>query len=517
MSELRAHAREALWPAAFAFGVGAELAGGPPLPALDAASGFSLLAFGLLATRRQPRYAVGWILGAAGSAWFLGTVAGWAVFLHRAPLAQLILTYPATRLWPRPRIERLGVAIAYAYALAVSLADSDIATIIFAPGVLGLAVWRYQQGRGQERRARASALAAATAFAAVLVTASVMRLARAETGTGWLAVYEIVTMLAAAGLTADLLWGKWSQGLVTAVVVDLGDPAAAGTLSDRLARLLGDPTLTVGYWVPDQHRYVDDAGRPMTLPHNDGRRAVRLIDDGGPLAALIHDPAILEDPALLGDITAAARLAVANVRLQAEVRTRMQQVETSRRRLVEAADEQRRALERELRQGAERRLRDVAELLSAGGAPLTAVNTSLQEARSQLRELAQGIHPTTLTDAGLSAALKELAARSPIPVELTAPARRWPVAIEVAAYFVCSEALANIAKYSQATSAQVRITDDDQELRVRIEDDGIGGADPSHGSGLRGLADRVEALGGRLTIDSPTGQGTSLTADLPLS
>lgn len=517
MSESHADARYALWPATFALGVAAELAGRPPLPALDAASGFCLLALGLLATYRQPRYAFGWILGVAGTAWFLGTIASWAVLLHRAPLAQLILTYPARRLWPASHLERLGVAIAYTYAFALSLAHSDVATILFALSVLGLAVWRYQKGRGPERRARASALTAATAVTTVLLTSSVMRLGGAVAGTGVLAAYEIVVMIAAAGLTADLLWGRWSQGLLTALVIDLGEPAATGTLRDRLARMLGDPTLTLGYWVPDQQHYVDDAGLPITLPHNDPRRAVRLIDDdSGPLAALIHDPAVLEDSAPIGDITAATRLAVANARLQAEVRTQMDQVEASRRRLVEATDDQRRALERELHHGAERRLGSVAELLRSGGAPLAPLAASLEEARSELRELARGIHPTTLTKGGLRPALRELAARSPIPVELTAPAQRWAVATEAAAYFVCAEALANVAKHSQASRAKVRITLDHQQLKVQIEDDGVGGAEPSRGSGLRGLADRVEALGGRLTVDSPTSRGTRLTVQLPL-
>jgi signal transduction histidine kinase len=517
VSERRTNARYAPWPAAFAFGVAAELAGQPPLPALDATSGFCLLALGLLATYRQPRYAVGWILWAAGTAWFLGTIASWAVFLHRAPLAQLIVTYPATRAWPAARVERLGVGIAYAYALAVSLADSDIATISFALIVLGLALWRYHEGRGPDRRARASALAAATAFSSMLVAVSLLRLAGGGAGSTWLAAYEIVMVVTAAGLTGDLVWGKWSRGLVTALVVDLGEPAAAGTLRDRLAHVLGDPTLTVGYWVPSQHRYVDEAGRPITLPPDDGERAVRLIaDDGRPLAALIHDPAILDDTALLGDITAAARLAVANARLQADVRARLQDVAAARRRLVMAADEQRRALERELHDGAELRLEAVAELLSSGGAPLAAATAGAEEARSALRELARGIHPTTLTDAGLGPALQELAEHSPIPVEVIAPAQRWPVPVEAAAYFVCSEALANVAKYSQASHVRARVTSDDRQLQMRIEDDGIGGADPSRGSGLRGLADRLEALGGHLAIDSPVGQGTILTVDLPL-
>ncbi|MGA8720464.1 MAG: ATP-binding protein, partial [Solirubrobacteraceae bacterium] len=332
-----------------------------------------------------------------------------------------------------------------------------------------------------------------------------------------LGAYEIVVLLIAAGLVADLLWGAWTQATVTALVVDLGDPTAAGTLRDRLARTLGDPTLTVGYWLTEQDAYVDEAGRPLALPARDGKRAVQLVKDAGrPLAALIHDPAVLDDPELLAGITAATRLAVGNARLQAEVRARVEQVKASRLRLVEAADEQRRQLEQELRQNAEQRLMDVTELLADDNPLLAEANASLNAARAELREFARGIHPATLTDAGLTAALTELAARSPVPVKLTSAQQRWPTAVEAAAYFICSEALANIAKYAHATNVHIKITHTQTELRVEVTDDGIGGANPTAGSGLRGLADRAEALGGHLTIASPAEHGTSVTAQLPL-
>ena len=509
--------RHALWPAGLAFGITAELIGRPSLPALDAATGFALIALGLLAWQMRPRFAVGAIMTATGFTWFLGTLAGWAVYLHRAPLGQLILTYPARRLWPTSRLERLGVLGAYAYTVAYPVAENDDATIVFALGLFAMAVRRYLVGRGPQRRARASALAAASAFAAVLIGGAALRLAGVTTGQAVLGAYEIVVLLIAAGLVADLLWGAWTQATVTALVVDLGDPTAAGTLRDRLARTLGDPTLTVGYWLTEQDAYVDEAGRPLALPARDGKRAVQLVKDAGrPLAALIHDPAVLDDPELLAGITAATRLAVGNARLQAEVRARVEQVKASRLRLVEAADEQRRQLEQELRQNAEQRLMDVTELLADDNPLLAEANASLNAARAELREFARGIHPATLTDAGLTAALTELAARSPVPVKLTSAQQRWPTAVEAAAYFICSEALANIAKYAHATNVHIKITHTQTELRVEVTDDGVGGANPTAGSGLRGLADRAEALGGHLTIASPAEHGTSVTAQLPL-
>ncbi len=510
--------RDVLWPAAFAFGLVAELAGRPPLPVLDAATGFSLLLLGLLAQRRQPRYTVGWILGAAGFAWFIGTLVGWAVFLHRAPLAQLILTYPARRVIPSSLVERLGTAVAYAYAITYPVANDDVATIAFAVGMVGLAAWRYLAAAAAQRRARASALLAALAFGSALATGAALSLEGSVNGHVLLALYEVVVMLVAAGLTADLLSGGWTAGLVTSLVVDLGDPVTAGPLRDRLARALGDPTLIMGYWIPERDCYVDEAGTELQLPAEHGGRVVRLIADAGrPLAALVHDPAVLDQQDRIEDIAAAARLAITNARLQAEVRARVTEVEASRRRLVEAADEQRRQLERELREGAERRLTAVAKELGAGGPAFAELEAGLEAARRELRELAHGIHPATLTDHGLLSALGELRARSPVPVEITAPTQSWPEAIETAVYFACSEALANVAKYARATRVQIRITSNARDLQLEIDDDGLGGADPARGSGLRGLADRVDTLGGSLTIQSAPGRGTRLTVGLPLA
>jgi hypothetical protein len=348
--------RLAFWPAAFAFGIAAEAVGRPPLIALDAVTGFSLLGLGLVAASRRSWSRVGMILAAAGLAWFAGSVVGWAVYLHRGPLTQLLLTYPATAKRRMPWGDRAKVGAAYGYAVIYPVAHSDPVTIAFALALVTLAVRRYRAGRGPERRARARALAAATAYAAVLVAGAALRLTGVQSSPAMLAAYEAVIVVIAAGLTADLFWGSWTRAAVTGLVVDLGDPAA-GTLRDRLARTLANPALTVAYWLPERGSYVDEAGRPVTVPAQDGQRAVTLINDaGGPLAALIHDPAVLDDPQLDAGIAAATRLAAANARLQAEVRASLAQVQASRRRLVEAADEQRRQLQRELRYGAERRL-----------------------------------------------------------------------------------------------------------------------------------------------------------------
>jgi hypothetical protein len=212
---------------------------------------------------------------------------------------------------------------------------------------------------------------------------------------------------------------------VTGLVVDLGEPAKGGVLRDRLARALGDPTLVVGYWLPGQDCFVDEAGRPVALSAAGAGRAVTPVEeDGRRIAVLVHDLAVLDDPALLAAAGSAARLAVANARLQAEVGARVSEVEASRRRIVEASDEQRSRLERELREGAERRLARVAELL-ADCASLAEVRAGLDAARAELREFARGIHPPTLTERGLGASVRELAERSPIPVVVAVPPGRF--------------------------------------------------------------------------------------------
>jgi signal transduction histidine kinase len=506
--------RNGLWPAGLAFGVAAEWAGQPELMALDAAAGFTLVFLGLVVWSRRPGSRAGPIMSATGFAWFLGTLWAPAVFLHRGPLALLLISYPGGRL--SSRLQKVAVAGACAYAAAGVVAENNSATIIFALGLVAMSARRYVAATGPERRARRASLIAAAAFGLVLVAGAIVGLAGAGGGRAVLAWYDLTICLIGIGLAADLLLGRWARGAVTGLVVDLGEPAAGGVLRDRLARALGDPTLVVGYWLPGQDRYVDEAGRPVALPAAGAARAVTPVEENGlRIAVLVHDLAVLDEPALLAATGSAARLAVANARLQAEVSARVSEVEASRRRIVEASDEQRSRLERDLREGAERRLAHVAGLLSDSGEPLADVRAGLDAARAELREFARGIHPAALTERGLREAVFELAGRSPVTVEVAVPTARFPPAVEAAAYFVCAESLTNATKHSEASRVHVGITQENGRLTVIVSDDGIGGADPSRSSGLRGLADRVEALGGSLAVESPPGGGTRVIAELP--
>jgi signal transduction histidine kinase len=505
--------RLALLLAGVGLGVGAEAAGSQraSLAALDFAVGVSLIGLGIIAWDRRHGSLAGVLLAGTGLIWFLGNFATRALYLHRGVLIHLLLSYPRGRV--RSGGEYAAVAIGYAYASIYPVARNDVVTIAAAALLTATAALRYRRSGGSEAPARGLALAAAAAFSVALVLGAALRLATLGGETGVLWSYDLLVGLVGAMLCAGLLWGGWWRAAVTGLVIDLGDPGRTGTLRDRLARALGDPSLVLGYWLPDEGRYVDESGTTVELERA-GRAVTPITEEGAPVAVLIHDEAVLGESALVADVAAATQLAVANARLQAEVRVRVAEVEASRRRIVEAADEQRRRLEQELREGAEARLARVAEMLVEP--PLDHIGRSLAAARAELRELARGIHPATLTASGLAAAIAELAARSAVPVDVDVTVPRLPAAVEAAAYFVCAEGLTNVAKYARAPRARVSVRTLDGWLSVEVADEGTGGAEPSRGSGLRGLADRAEAIGGSLRVESPPGRGTRLVATLPL-
>jgi signal transduction histidine kinase len=486
-------------------------------PALaDLAAGWSLLGCGLVAWVRRPDSRCGQLLLASGAAWFLGDVASAALYLHRGPLVHALLAFPAGRIWSRFAL--VVVALAYLGGAIEPIGQDDWATILLCALLAAAAGHGYVARSGPQRRARAVPAASAVAMALVLGLGSAARLAGAEIDSAILWIYDAALVVIAPALVADLVRARWSAGAVTGLVVDLGGTWEPRTLRDRLARALGDSSLELGYRLDGG--YVDEAGRSFVLPGPDSERVLTPLDDGGErVAVLVHDRAVLDDRALVDAVAAAARLAVANARLQAQVRARVDELAASRRRIVEAADDQRRRLERELQDGAARRLHAVgAHVAALGGADelLGEVQRQLAAARRELHELASGIRPAALTSGGLAAALPELAARAPLPVEVAVDAGRLEPAFEAAAYFVCGEALANVVKYADAASARIEVRHAGERLSVLVADDGAGGADPGRGSGLRGLADRVEALGGRLAVDSPPGRGTRVAAQLPL-
>ena len=320
-----------------------------------------------------------------------------------------------------------------------------------------------------------------------------------------------------------LLRTRYSRaGAVGDLVERLNAQGVEGeSLRDALADALGDRSLTLAFWSRGSERYVDAHGQPVDLPPSTSRsRAVTEIErESVPVAAIVHDAALLDEPGLVRAAGAAAALALENERLEAELKARVAELQVSRAKVIEVGMAERRALERNLHDGAQQRL--VALSLQLGLAKtklrddpdvaeriLDGARTELASALEELRELARGIHPAILTDRGLAPALEALASRAPVPVEVDeVPEGRMPMPVEAVAYFVVAESLTNMAKYADAEYASVRVLRENGYAVVEIEDNGIGGADPSAGSGLRGLADRLAALDGRLEVDSPRVSG----------
>ncbi|MFF4274432.1 sensor histidine kinase [Streptomyces sp. NPDC001536] len=488
----------------------------------DAAVGAVLVGSGAVAWTGRRRSRVGLLMAVAGACWFLGSVVPGMVFLHRGPLVHLHLSYPIGRMHRRSAVA--VVLAAYMAAGYEGFVPTPWLTAGLSVLVIAAAVDVFARTSGPARRAGRSALAAALLFAGVLALGSANVLLKWGADRTVLLVYDAAVCLVAIWLTVDLLYGRWTEATVADLVTQLGRRTDTAGLQGQLARALGDPGLTLGYWVPWQHAYVDEAGQTVEVGGCTAERVTTTVEnDGEPVAVLIHDPSVLDDPKLVDGVTAALRLAVTNARMRAEVQARMAGLAASRRRVVEASDAQRRALEAELATGAQLHLAQaglhLAALEAEAGEELRAVLPKvLAEVDTALRELAQfaqGVRPQSLTTGGLGAALPLLAGRAGLPVSVAVSVGRLPPPVEAAAYFVCAEALTNIAKHAAATRARVEVVADTSHVVVRVTDDGRGGAD-AQGSGLRGIADRVEALGGSITVGGGAAGGTLLMARIPV-
>jgi signal transduction histidine kinase len=341
-----------------------------------------------------------------------------------------------------------------------------------------------------------------------------------------------VAMLCAVpfAFLAGLLRGRFTTaGAVSELISALGEAGSQElNIRDALADALGDESVEFFYWLPDRESYVDGEGRPAQMPDRDSGRSWTPVEhDGELIAAITYDDALADEQQLIKATGSAAALALRNQRLEAELRANVEELRASRARIVQTSDAARRALERNLHDGAQQHLVSMALTLrmahgkidddpEAAKALLAQASEDLSEATTELRELARGIHPAILTDRGLGAALGALATRSSVPVELgDVPEERLPPAVESAAYFVVAEALTNVARYAQATKATVSVSRDAGNAIVDVSDNGIGGADISGGTGLRGLQDRVAALDGKLILVSLADRGTTIRAVFP--
>ncbi|HXE93792.1 MAG TPA: histidine kinase [Gaiellaceae bacterium] len=452
-----------------------------------------------------------------------------------------------------------------------------------------------------------------------------------------IATFTTVPFIFLAGLLGTAIARGAGVGAIFSSVPERASP---GEVQEGLRNALRDETAVVAYWYEEDEHYVDVEGNRLDLPEDTRRRVVTRLDYGDqPVAAIVHDAALLQEPELLEGVANAARIALERDKLLVEVRARAQryrallqampdlmfrisrdgryisynapnerdlvngevvgrllwdrlptdladrvlasgraalggdpsvieyyldfedgsrrhyegrfaasgddeflmivreiterkqqqeELEASRQRIVAAGDAARRKLERNLHDGAQQRLvslslslrlaqNQVAKSPVRAEELLEASREELMQALEELRELARGIHPAVLTDRGLEAALEALAGRAALPVEIDCiPDVELPPPVEAAAYYVVSEALANITKYAGASAVKVTIGQVDGYALVEVVDDGVGGADPGRGSGLSGLSDRVASLNGKLVIDSPPGAGTRIRAEIPL-
>jgi signal transduction histidine kinase len=521
----------------------------------------SYVACGLIAWSRRPESSFGLLMVMAGFGPLLSRLSALdgsvphtigevcrllpvALFLH------VFLAYPSGRL--EGRLERSLVAVLYPTAVGLPLvavmlgpsgprslieianrpgaSDFLLAVARIATAVLALSalIVLFVRARASGRLVPRSLVRACFAITfATLAIGLVWRHFDWHAAEPFKFVAFTLIGVAPVLFLVGFLQARLARSAVADLFVELRADPGPADLRDALARALRDPSLELVYWLPEFGSYADLDGREVDLRRLGSDRAVTAIDrEGLHVAALLHDPGLEDEPELLDAATAAAGIAFENARLHAELRARLEELKGSRSRIVDAGQKERQRLERNLHDGAQQRLIALSLELGLleeglkGDADATSrlvqarreIATSLEE----LRDVARGIHPAVVSGHGLEIALEELAARGPVPVRLTlAIGSRLPERLEVAAYYLVSESLANIGKHAHATTASVEVARREGKVVVEVVDDGVGGADTERGSGLRGLADRVEALEGRLRIWSPIGGGTRVRAELP--
>jgi signal transduction histidine kinase len=519
------------------------------LPApVHVAVGWSFVGAGTVAWLRRPDNRTGLLMTVTGVVWF-GRDFDWmhtwgttqadvlAGNLFVALVAHQLVVFPDGSV--RTRSERTLVGAAYALAIVgypVTLLGSaanvtvDVLAAAVALAILMHLAAKWRRASPPGRRALAPVIwTGPTVMAVVLVMLAL------DSGGPWPAPVEealhwatLCFVAIPVAFLAGLLRTQLRRGAAAELVVELSQALTPAEVRDALARTLGDPSLEIAYWLPDRACYVDLTGLAVDMSPRPDRKVSVLDHNGQPLAALLHDPSLIEEADLVQAAGAAARLALENARLQAELRAQLDEVRASRARIVAAGDAERRRIERDLHDGVQQRLLGIrlsfrllrGQLQSVPGT----VGDLLDEAEDELagtlddlRALARGIHPAVLTDEGLTPALETLSRRAPVPVTVNAlPSRLLPADVEAAAYFVAAEAIANTAKHAHATAMTITVVPSEDLLVIEISDDGIGGARSAMDGGLAGLVDRVAALDGTLRISSPPGRGTCLHAEIPL-
>jgi signal transduction histidine kinase len=490
----------------------------------------------------------GWQYASHGGAYTVGAafdILPAALFLH------VVLAFPDGNL--RARFERALVGAAYAAAVGLQLLKmlldgvepANLLAIAAQPAIVakvqhvqllslsaicltGVAVLAARRRRFGRARRRSLAILV-DCFAGGLVMIAVLFVMGTFAWPGFLEVQRatlFVVGLSPVAFVLGLLDARLARSSVGELVLELRSDPGPQALRDALAQALRDPSLALAYWLPDFETYVDVDGRPVDLAASDERSSTLIDREGEPVAALIHDRTLDDEPELLDAVGAAAGMSLDNARLHADLRARVDELRGSRARVIEAGQKERQRLERNLHDGAQQRLIALSLRLSllekkVAAEPevsqqLSAAREEIAHSLDELRAVARGIHPAVLSGHGLAVAVESLAAAAPLPVRLDIQLNaRLGESVEVAAYYVVSEGLANVAKHAEASEARVSLKRTRTDLFAEVVDDGVGGADTERGSGLRGLADRVEALGGRLRVWTPVGGGTRVQAEIP--
>jgi signal transduction histidine kinase len=538
---------------------------------LDAAAevitGESFIVAGLVVSARRPSNRAGLLMVAVGFAWLIRdiryvetsltyTLGTFAEGFQWLILGHLIATYPTGR--AQDRFERFTVVLIYLFAVPNAFGtlpfdeardcgdcltnllsihpDPALATavrttlvvcsIFITPLVLVCFLRRWHRASPSGRRMFTPVCVGVLILFGVVMV-GVVSVGALEELPHW--IMQLAFLSLSGGLLVGLLRGWLDRQALSKLMLELGRASTPDRLRRLLAQSLHDPTVELLFWDDDKQSYVDAEGRQRELPASSMQRAVtRLGPEDRRVGALLHDPRLLDDPVLVHAVGEAARFALDNERLQAEVRVQLEEVRASRARIIDAADAERRRVERDLHDGAQQRLvtlslalglaREQAASNRDGALRASLAEASEEAARAlnELRELGRGLHPTILAEAGLGPALESLAEGSTVPATLAVgPTERLPEAVEIGAYFVASEALANVTKHADASHVTLRAQRQNGVLVLEVADDGCGGADPARGSGLTGLEDRVAALGGRLSVESPSDAGTRIVAEIP--
>jgi signal transduction histidine kinase len=538
---------------------------------------WSFIGTGLFAWWRRPSNRTGLLMVLVGFAWLLVPLslsdlpALFAVAMFTSNLAWvmfalLLLSFPSGRLeepWHRWLMVAFVVDACLLTGITGMLAGPDLATfdctdcptnpiplwdqpdiaraldaisqlggVILIVILIVVLVRRYRSLEGANKSAIKPVLGvgAATALSIGVLVGTQAAGASDELGQVIFLITVALISLVPCAFLVGLLSSRFSTaGAVSELISTLGESKARELdIRGALAEALGDESLEIFYWLPSREQFVDSTGMTADLPvQGSGRSWTAAEHDGELIAAIAYDDSLDDEHQLIKATGSAAALALRNQRLEAELRANLEELRASRMRIVQTSDRARRELERNLHDGAQQHLVSMALTLrmaeskvdsdpAAAKELLSQASADLAEATTELRELARGIHPAILTDRGLGAALGALATRSAVPVELgEVPDDRLPPPVESAAYFVVAEALTNVARYSQATRADVSVQMENGSAYVEVSDNGVGGADVNAGTGLRGLQDRVAALDGRLVIASSPDAGTTIRAELP--